>query len=77
MVESSRKTKAAIACQRGGSQTAFTAGAPRRILRDRESDQEFQLAAQPEQDAVWRIPEFPDDGQPSDERTGLTPTRPR
>jgi NTE family protein len=39
------KTKVAIACQGGGSQTAFTAGALRRILRDPELDRSYELVA--------------------------------
>lgn len=39
------KTKVAVACQGGGSQTAFTAGALTRILRDSGLDKEFELVA--------------------------------
>jgi NTE family protein len=45
MVQRNTKTKVAIACQGGGSQTAFTAGALRRILRDPEPDQSYELVA--------------------------------
>ncbi len=38
-------TKVAIACQGGGSQTAFTAGALSRILRDHGLDRDFELVA--------------------------------
>jgi NTE family protein len=45
MVQRNTKTKVAIACQGGGSQTAFTAGALRRILRDPELDRSHELVA--------------------------------
>lgn len=45
MTGSNSRTKVAIACQGGGSQTAFTAGALERILRDREVDREIELVA--------------------------------
>ena len=38
-------TKVAIACQGGGSQTAFTAGVLSRILRDPGLDRDFELVA--------------------------------
>jgi predicted acylesterase/phospholipase RssA len=45
MVQPSTRTTVAIACQGGGSQTAFTAGALRRILRDPELDRGYELVA--------------------------------
>jgi NTE family protein len=39
------RTKVAIACQGGGSQTAFTAGALRRILRDPGFDRDYEVVA--------------------------------
>ena len=39
------KTKVAVACQGGGSQTAFTAGALKRILRDPGLDRDYELVA--------------------------------
>ena len=45
MVQQIPKTKVAIACQGGGSKTAFTAGALRRILRDPELDRSYELVA--------------------------------
>ncbi len=39
------KTKVALACQGGGSQTAFTAGALNRILRDPGLDRDYELVA--------------------------------
>ncbi|HEU4899638.1 MAG TPA: Patatin, partial [Actinomycetota bacterium] len=45
MGQPNTKTKVAIACQGGGSQTAFTAGALRRILRDPELDRSYELVA--------------------------------
>lgn len=45
MPESEPKTKIAIACQGGGTQTAFTAGALRRILTDPGLDRDFEIVA--------------------------------
>jgi NTE family protein len=39
------RTKVAVACQGGGSKTAFTAGALRRVLRDPGLDRDFELVA--------------------------------
>jgi NTE family protein len=45
MTSPGTRTKVAIACQGGGSQTAFTAGALRRILNDPGLDDDYELVA--------------------------------
>jgi NTE family protein len=45
MAERDAKIKIAVACQGGGSQTAYTAGALQRILRDDDVDRRFEIVA--------------------------------